>query len=141
MSSYGKLENFSLASLYSPRNKLALYVYDRSREAFRRAERRRARVKTADDFYKYQQQNRANLRKALGDIPYNKSLPLNARVARLTLHYSISVAYAPTSRPAISHEANFGPRSPLPTTCRSLRLKEVMCAHFLSKQPATEAKV
>ena len=107
MSSYGKLENFSLASLYSPRNKLALYVYDRSREAFRRAERRRARVKTADDFYKYQQQNRANLMKALGDIPYDKSLPLNAKVVGSFVYMDVTVEKIIfESRPGVFVTAN-----------------------------------
>ena len=107
MSSYGKLENFSFESYYNPKNKLALYVYDRSREAFRRAERRRARVKTADDFYKYQKQNIANLMKSFGDVPYDKSLPLNAKVVDSFVYMDVTIEKIIfESRPGVFVTAN-----------------------------------
>lgn len=107
MSSYGKLEHFSPESVYNPKNKLALHIYDRSKKAFARAERRRARVKTADDFYKYQKKNVASLKKALGDIPYDKSLPLNAMVVDSFVYMDVTIEKIIfESRPGVFVTAN-----------------------------------
>ena len=108
MSFFEKLEKFSPQGFYNPASKLAHHVFERSSEAFRRADRRRARVKTADDFYTYRSANVKCILKALGDIPYDKSFPLSAMITGSFIYRDITVErVAFESRPGVFVTGNF----------------------------------
>ena len=108
MSFYEKLEKFSPQSFYNPTSKLAHHVYERSVEAFRRADRRRARVKTQDDFYAYREANIKSILKSLGDIPYDKSLPLSAKITGSFTYLDMTIERVVfESRPGVFVTGNF----------------------------------
>ena len=108
MSFYEKLASFSPQGFYNPTSKLAHHVYERSADAFRRAERRRARVKTSDDFHTYREANVKSILKALGDIPYDKSLPLSAKCTGSFTYLDMTIERIVfESRPGVFVTGNF----------------------------------
>jgi len=77
--SYTPSDNF-----YSVDDKLYLHILKRSEKAFDRADRRRDRVKTLEEFEKYRKRALKSFLKSVGKIPYDKKLPLNARTVSVT---------------------------------------------------------
>ena len=108
MSFFEKLASFSPQSFYNPTSKLAHHVFERSAEAFRKADRRRARVKTKEDFYAYREANVKSILKALGDIPYDKTLPLSAKITGSFVYRDITIERVVfESRPGVFVTGNF----------------------------------
>lgn len=65
---------------YALKDKLWGHVIARSEECFERAAAEREKIRTIDDLEKYTEEKRKFFIKCLGGIPYDSSLPLNARV-------------------------------------------------------------
>lgn len=65
---------------YNLKNKLYNHVMMRSEEAFKRANKRRENIKSAEDLKNYAKEMKLNFAKNLGGIPYDKNLPLNAKI-------------------------------------------------------------
>lgn len=91
MSFYEKLAAYPSNEFYNMRDKLSLYVLSRSAEAFSAAHELRDSVCTREDFLKYRDRVRATIFSSLGQVPYDKSHPLNARVTRTVREGNITV--------------------------------------------------
>lgn len=78
--SIAELENFSLNNwFYNLDNKLWEHVMLRSEKAFGKAEKIRKRIKNPEELRSYISKMREFFIESIGGIPYNKTLPLNAR--------------------------------------------------------------
>ncbi len=83
MSEFERIEKYSPTNdFYNLSDKLFIHVMKRSEEAFERADRIRNRVKTPEQFEKYRTKAKKTFLDSLGDIPYDKELPLNAKVTQ-----------------------------------------------------------
>ena len=83
MSEFEKIEKYSPTNdFYNISDKLFIHVMKRSEAAFDRADRARDRVKTPEQFEKYREKAKKTFLESLGDIPYDKDYPLNARVTQ-----------------------------------------------------------
>lgn len=83
MSKLSDIEKYSPTNdFYNLGDKLFLHVMKRSDMAFDKADRIRNRVKTAEQFEKYREKSRRTFLDSLGDIPYDKDSPLNARITQ-----------------------------------------------------------
>lgn len=66
--------------IYALKDKLWGHVIERSEECFERAAEEREKVKTIEELEKYAEEKRKFFIDSLGGIPYDNTLPLNARV-------------------------------------------------------------
>lgn len=75
------IENYNPENwFYALRDKMWGHVAGRSEECFKKAEEARKEIKSIDDLKKYAEEKRSFFIDCLGGIPYDKGLPLNARV-------------------------------------------------------------
>ena len=65
---------------YNLKNKLYNHVMLRSEEAFKKAESRRALIKNENELKEYAEKMQKFFIESLGGIPYDKNLPLDARI-------------------------------------------------------------
>lgn len=65
---------------YNLRDKLWNHVMTRSEEAFKTADEKRESIKTKEELSEYCEKMRSFFIESLGGIPYDKNLPLNARI-------------------------------------------------------------
>lgn len=86
------LENYSLSrSYYNLRDKLQMHVYKRSEECFKRAERAREEIQDREAFEAYTEKMRARFIKEMGGIPYDSSLPLNAKTVKVIAEEDLTI--------------------------------------------------
>lgn len=76
---------------YNLTDKLYLHIMKRAEQAFNKADKRRDRIKTKEDFIKYREKARKTFLKCLGDIPYDNKFPLNAKVTGVTHFEGIKI--------------------------------------------------
>ena len=76
---------------YGLKNTLLFHITNRSLKAFEKADIRRNRVKTKEDFLKYQQKSKNAFLKSMGKIPYNKTLPLNAKITCTSVYKGVKI--------------------------------------------------
>lgn len=65
---------------YELRDKFSLYVLSKSLKAFKRADKRRNKIKTKEEFQKYSMLSKKKFMESIGGIPYNKNLPLESKI-------------------------------------------------------------
>lgn len=76
-----EIEEFSPnADFYCLRDKAVKYINDRVTESFHKAQEIRAKVRDKKQFEQYKLHNMGILLSSFGDIPYDKSLPLDAHI-------------------------------------------------------------
>ena len=79
------LEKYDLReNFYSLRDKLWQHVAQRSEECFEKAKKARASIMTPQELSAYIQMQREEFINALDGIPYDKTLPLNAKITGVT---------------------------------------------------------
>ncbi len=67
-------------SICALRDKAFLYVTKRVLNSFKLAADKRSKLKTKEDVVSYKEENRRILCKSLGNVPYDKNLPFNAKI-------------------------------------------------------------
>lgn len=78
---FKNLSEFSPSmGFYNLKDKLINHVAERSFKAFDRADEIRNSIKTEADFAKYKENAKKTLCDFIGDIPYDKNLPLDAKI-------------------------------------------------------------
>lgn len=83
MSGLSRIEKYTPTfDFYNLTDKLFLNVMRRSEAAFDKADRERDKVKTVEQFEKYREKAKKAFLESLGDIPYDKDYPLNARITQ-----------------------------------------------------------
>ena len=86
------LEKFDLGdSFYNFRDKLWLHIAERSEECFERAEKTRASINTTAELSQYAQKHRREFIEALGMLPYDNTLPLNAKTVGVIREDSLTI--------------------------------------------------
>lgn len=77
------LENYSLSqSFYNLKDKLQMHVYKRSEKCFEKAEKIRESIKDKESLELYTDKMRERFIQKMGGIPYEPSLPLNAKTVK-----------------------------------------------------------
>ncbi len=85
MMDFEKIQGYTPTdNFYAVDDKLFLHVLRRSDKAFDRADKTRGRVKTPEAFEKYRARALKSFLKSVGNIPYDKKLPLNAKTVGIT---------------------------------------------------------
>ncbi len=76
---------------YNTADKLFLHIFKIAEAAFDKADRRRNKIRTKEEFIKYQENARKTFLKCLGKTPYNNTLPLNAKVTGTSFFEGVKV--------------------------------------------------
>ncbi len=90
MSTLNDIQN-TVCGIYWTKDKFFLHVRDKSIAAFDKADKRRNRIKTKEDFLKYQESSKKTFLKSMGKIPYDNKLPLNAEVVKSEVYDGIRI--------------------------------------------------
>ena len=77
--------------VYWTKDKFFLYTREKSLAAFDKADKRRNKIKTKEDFLKYQESSKKTFLKSMGKIPYDNKLPLNAEVVKSEVYDGIRI--------------------------------------------------
>ncbi len=92
MSNLMEIQNFSPSDgYYTLTDKLFLHIMKRAEQLFDKADKRRNKIKTKEDFIRYRENARKTFLKCVGKIPYNKNTPLNAKVTGVTVFEGIRI--------------------------------------------------
>jgi len=90
MSTLNDIQN-TVTGIYWSKDKFFLHVRDKSIAAFDKADKRRNKIKTKEDFLKYQESSKKAFLKSMGKIPYDNKLPLNAEVVKSEVYDGIRI--------------------------------------------------
>ena len=77
--------------VYWMKDKFFLYAREKSLAAFDKADKRRNKIKTKEDFLKYQESSKKTFLKSIGKIPYDNKLPLNAEVVKSEVYDGLRI--------------------------------------------------
>lgn len=90
MSTLNDIQN-AVSGIYWAKDKFFLYAHKKSMEAFDKADKRRNKIKTKEDFLKYQESAKKAFLKSMGKIPYDNKLPLKAEVVKSEVYDGIRI--------------------------------------------------
>lgn len=90
MATLNDIQN-TVSGIYWTKDKFFLYTRDKSIAAFDKADKRRNKIKTKEDFLKYQESSKKAFLKSMGKIPYDNKLPLNAEVVKSEVYDGLRI--------------------------------------------------